>query len=343
MDRICTSLQAAGHDVTLVGRLLPDSPELIARPYQQHRIACRYHEGKTFYAEYNWKLWRTLRTWGYDTICAVDLDTLLAGTLLHRPGTKLVYDAHEWFSETPEVAPRRFIRAAWRRVGRALVPRTDARYTVGSELARTLEQDYRVPFETVRNVPRRAETSINENTGGVILYQGMLNPGRGLEEAITAMHSLPDHVLWIVGSGPEQDRLKQLAERLAVTDRVRFTGFQPPHKLIQFTRQSWLGINLLCADSLSYYYSLANKSLDYVQAGLPSLQMDYPEYRTLNERYGCFALLTELTADAVVARVQALARDAAAYRQLQQNCRAAAKELCWEQEEKVLLSIYDRL
>ncbi|WP_116105489.1 glycosyltransferase [Lewinella sp. IMCC34191] len=340
MDRICTSLQAAGHDVTLVGRLLPGSPPLSDRPYRQHRITCRHHGGKRFYGEYNWKLWRTLRSWEYDVICAVDLDTLVAGTLLHRRGTKLVYDAHEWFSETPEVAPRPLIRGTWRGIGKALVPRTDARYTVGTELAVALEQDYGVPFGTVRNVPRLTDTAIKENTGGVILYQGMLNPGRGLEEAITAMTALPDHHLLIVGSGPEEERLHLLTRELDVTDRVTFAGFHRPDKLAEFTQRAWLGLNLLRADSLSYYYSLANKSLDYVQAGLPSIQMDYPEYRSINDRYGCYALLSELNADALIAQVKHLAENRDAYRQMHQNCLLAAEELCWEREEQKLLSIY---
>ncbi|PPK86417.1 glycosyltransferase involved in cell wall biosynthesis [Neolewinella xylanilytica] len=340
MDRICSSLQAAGHAVTLVGRWLPESPPLPEKTYRQHRVRCRYNVGKRFYGEINWRLWRTVRNWDYDVICAVDLDSLLAGTLLHRPGTKLVYDAHEWFSETPEVAPRPLIRGTWRGLGRALVPRTDARYTVGPELAKMLETDYGVAFDTVRNVPRRGQYLNKENTGGVILYQGMLNPGRGLEVAIGAMQFLPDHALWIVGSGPERARLEELAAGMGIVDRVRFVGFQPPEKLPEFTLQAWLGINLLRADSQSYYYSLANKSLDYIQAHLPSIQMDYPEYRALHDRYQCFSLLPELSAPALAAQIRALAENPEAYRQLQTNCRLAAEELCWEREEAKLLAIY---
>ena len=343
MDRICTTLVEDGHEVTLVGRELPNSAPLADKLYAQYRIRCRYTVGKRFYAEYNYRVWRTVRQWDYDIICAVDLDTLLAGTLLRGASAKLVYDAHEWFSETPEVVHRPLIRGSWRGLGRALVPRTDARYTVGPELAKELENDYGCAFATVRNVPRRTVESITENSGGVILYQGMLNPGRGLEEAITAMGSLPDLRLWIVGSGPEEQNLHRLADRLGVSERVWFAGFRPPEELPELTRQAWLGLNLLRADSPSYYYSLANKSLDYVQAGLPSVQMDFPEYRALNDRYGCYVLLEELTPAALSACIRQLTVDGAAYRTLRENCRAAAKELCWEREAPKLLAIYRRL
>ena len=79
MDRICTSLVKAGYEVTLVGRLLPDSKPLPRRPYSTHRIACKNHAGKAFYLEYNWRLWRVLSQWDFNVICSVDLDTLVAG------------------------------------------------------------------------------------------------------------------------------------------------------------------------------------------------------------------------------------------------------------------------
>ncbi|THH41531.1 glycosyltransferase family 4 protein [Neolewinella litorea] len=343
MHRICGSLQGAGHSVTLVGRELPDSPALPDRPYHQHRLKCRYLRGKRFYAEYNLRLWRLLRGWEFDVICAADLDTLPAGSWLTRARGKLVYDAHEWFSETPEVFARPLVRGLWRGLGKALVPHTDARYTVGPELARQLEVEYRMPFAVVRNLPSRVEFPKHENTGGVILYQGMLNPGRGLEVAMAALSDLPGCKLWIVGSGPERQALEALAQRTGVADRVWFAGFRPPHELPEITRNAWLGINLLEASSPSYYFSLANKSLDYVQAGLPSVQMDFPEYRNLQERYHCFSLLPELTAPALAAVIQGLRDNKPAYDRLRHNCELAAEELCWEREEPRLLEIYEGL
>ena len=343
MIRICGTLAEAGYHVTLIGRELPDSPEMVERPFRQHRIRCRHHTGKLFYAEYNYRLWRELRDWTYDVICAVDLDTLLAATLLRRSDTRIVYDAHEWFSETPEVAQRPLIRGAWRGLGRALVPRTDARYTVGPALAARLAADYGVPFETVRNVPRRSDQPLSENSGGVILYQGMLNPGRGLDVAIRAVASLSDCELWIVGDGPERPALESLSQDLQVQDRVHFKGFHPPSELASFTRRAWLGINLLAGDSQSYYYSLANKSLDYIQAGLPSVQMDFPEYRAINAKYQTFLLLPECTAPALVAKIRALRHDPARYALLRQSCVRAAADLCWESEAPGLLAIYRSL
>ena len=343
MHRICSTLQAAGHEVTLVGRLLPDSPTLPERTYRTHRLPCRATAGKRFYLEFNYRLYRFLRAVEKEVICAVDLDTLLPAVLLRSTKVKVVYDAHEWFSETPEVVKRPVVRALWRGMGRGLVPRTDARYTVGQTISEQLERDYGEPFQVVRNAPFKYNESYEEKAGGVIIYQGMLNPGRGLDVAIKALIELPECSLTIVGSGPEEDRLRSLVATLSIQDRVEFMGFQPPERLPELTSRAWLGINLLAGESPSYYYSLANKSLDYVQAGLPSLQMDFPEYRLLQQQYGVFALLEEFSVAAFVRVVRQLLDQPEQYAALRQNCMRAADELCWEAEAPKLRAVYAAL
>jgi glycosyltransferase involved in cell wall biosynthesis len=171
----------------------------------------------------------------------------------------------------------------------------------------------------------------------------MVNPGRGLPEAVTAMIPLPHNDLLIVGDGPELQRIIDHADHVGVASRTHFTGLQPPDRLPAYTDSAWLGLNLLEADSPSYYYSLANKSLDYLQAGLPSIQMDFPEYRRINERYDCFLLLPRLDARLLADTIESLRRDPERYTRLRQNCLRAAKDLCWEREAPRLLAIYEKL
>ena len=170
-----------------------------------------------------------------------------------------------------------------------------------------------------------------------------MNPGRGLEVAIEAMDGLPDCELWIAGSGPEEADLRRLAGGSEYPGRVRFLGFVAPEELPALTEQAWLGLNLLDAVSPSYYYSLANKALDYVQAGVPSVQMDFPEYRAINREFGCYALLTQLTVEALAAEIDGLVRSPARYEALREGCAAAGAVLCWEKEQGILLDLWMNL
>ncbi len=346
MQRICRSLCLAGHEVTLIGRKLPRSRPLRTELYLQHRIACYFQKGKAFYLEYNLRLLAFLLREPFDIVCGVDLDTLVPALLAsRRNGARCVYDAHEYFSEVPEVVSRPIVKWIWEKVAAWAIPRVDAAYTVGDALARQLATRYGKPFSVVRNVPyKRPHVPGHEvPRRPVLLYQGALNEGRGLECALEAMLSLPEAELWLAGEGDLSGKLRAMASDLGLDGRVKFLGLVEPEALDKLTDQASLGLNLLENRGLSYYYSAANKAYDYIQAGLPSLQMNFPEYRSLNERYGVFCLLEDLRPDRIAREIQRLFRDPEHYSTLAAACRKAAGELNWEKEEKALRDIYSRL
>ncbi len=343
MQRICRSLARAGYEVTLLGRRRPHSRPLQAEPYHQLRLQCRYDRGKLFYLEYNLELFRYLRTHPFDAVCAVDLDTALPVVLAARlTGKPCLYDAHEYFTEVPEIVRRPFIRRIWEAVGQLTVPAFDRAYTVGPALADLLEARYGLPFAVIRNVPQRRLPPVLDSLPErpIILYQGALNEGRGLEQAIRAMEYLQEGELWLAGEGDLSQELRQLTRRLRLQERVRFLGYLRPDDLWRITSSAKIGLNLLENNALSYYYSLANKAFDYIQAALPSLQMDFPEYRRLNDEYHVFFLLDQLTPERIALALQRLLQDEGLYKQLQRNCLQAAEELHWEREEEKLLAIY---
>jgi len=359
MMRICGSLAKAGHEVELVGRLRPGSPPLPEMPYRQTRLLCYFEKGKLFYIEYNLRLLIWLLFRRFDALCAIDLDTILPclwASRLHRK--PCVYDAHEYFTEVPEVARRPRIRRIWERVARYAIPRMKRCYTVGDCLAGILSERYRVPFASIRNVPSPVPPNSSSALGNsaelefggtgarspkIILYQGALNEGRGLETAIEAMQEIEGAVLWLAGEGDLSANLREKVAQLGLAQKVRFLGFVLPKELPGITEQAWIGLNLLENKGLSYYYSLANKAFDYIQAGLPSVQMDFPEYRKLNEDWQVFELVAGPEVETLRQAIRKLLHDTAHYQKLQEHCRKAAATLNWEQEEQKLLALYERL
>ena len=347
MIRICSSLQAAGHEVTLVGRLRRNSLELVDRPFKQDRIFCWFERGKFFYLEYNLRLLYYLWRHSAHVVNAIDLDTLLPGYLLSRlrQQTVCVYDAHEYFTEVPEVTRRPLVRRIWSTLADWIIPQLNYAYTVGPALAELFTERYGTPFEVIRNVPIPRTPKVRPDTvERIILYQGMLNEGRGLETAVEAMELLPSEFkLVLVGSGDVEAELRQMVEQRHLQARVQFTGFVRPDELPKYTNEAWLGLNLLENTGLSYYYSLANKAFDYIQAGLPSVQMDFPEYRALHEEYGCFLLLERLEPSDLAHLILEIVASTTTYDQLVQNNLKAAQQLNWDSEEQQLLDFYQRV
>ena len=344
MIRICSSLAKAGYKVLLVGRKRPSSIELNKQPFEQKRLNCFFQSGKLFYLEYNIRLFLYLLFSPFDILCAVDLDTILPCLYASKWKRKLcVYDAHEYFTEVPEVVRRPAIKKVWERIANHAIPKIPNCYTVGPELANIFEKTYGPKFETIRNVPFSQKEEAKPSAPPVILYQGALNEGRGLEQAIQAMKHLEGVELWLAGEGDLSQPLRQLVQEEDLATKVRFLGFVPPNKLKDITLKASIGLNLLENKGLSYYYSLANKAFDYIQAGVPSITMDFPEYRSLNEEYATFILLDVLSAEKIAESILQLLEDKDLYHQLRLNCLEAKQVLTWEQESEKLLAFYANL
>ncbi len=124
MIRIATTLVNSGYTVCLVGRLRSNSQSLKEQPFAQKRLRCWFDKGKFFYLEYNWRLFFYLLWRRLDAIGSIDLDTLLAGYLLSKLKRKpCIYDAHEYFTEVPEVVERPAIQRVWERLAQGIIPR----------------------------------------------------------------------------------------------------------------------------------------------------------------------------------------------------------------------------
>lgn len=345
MIRICRSLQEAGYQVTLVGRQKPESVPLIARNFAQQRIHCPIRRGWLFYAVFNLQLFWKLLSSRADIICAVDLDTLLPAFLAAKiKRSKLVYDAHEYFTEVPELVNRPLVQRIWSVLANWLIPKADLAYTVGPALADIFERKYRKAFGVVRNLPLSGKTHPDPpqaHPTPILLYQGMLNEGRGLEAIIDTLPLLPGQViLWLAGEGDRSASLREQVAAAGLQHRVIFHGLLAPEALRQLSAKAAIGLNLLENKGLNYYYSLANKAFDYIQAGIPSLQMQFPEYERLQEQWGVFRLVPDLSPDTLAAAIRDLLDDPEQWEALRRNCLLAAKTLCWENEVPVLLELY---
>lgn len=347
MIRICKSLVKEGFNVTLIGRKLKKSKPLQDQLFQQIRLNCFFEKGKMFYLEYNIRLFFFLLRNNWDAICAIDLDTILPAFYVSKwKGKKMIYDAHEYFTEVPEVAKRTRVKAVWEWVAQHTIPRIQYCYTVGNSLATIFRERYGTHFEVIRNVPFASnfEQPISNNRAKkIILYQGALNEGRGLEEMIEAMTEIENAELWLLGEGDLSCFLRDKTKQLQIENDVKFLGFLFPNELKKITPKATIGINLLKNTSLNYYYSLANKTFDYVQAGIPAIHMKFPEYENIMKEYQVGILIDNLKKDTLIKSVNELLQDDDLYHLLHSNCIKAREEWNWDYEEKKLIQFYENV
>jgi len=176
MIRICSTLVEFGYQVTLVGREKKSSKALVERPFQQIRLKVSAEKGKFFYYQFHRALKQWLLSQKMDILYAVDLDTLLACAQVHqkKKDLKLVYDAHEYFTEVPELLGRPIVKKIWEQIANYGIPKADVCMTVSETLGEVLAQKYGQKFHIVRNVPTiKPLPTLPQIHPKIILYQGL--------------------------------------------------------------------------------------------------------------------------------------------------------------------------
>ncbi len=140
-------------------------------------------------------------------------------------------------------------------------------------------------------------------TGLALLSVGRLVPLKGHHLVIEALVELPEAIYLLVGEGPEQGRLRALAERLGVAGRVRFLGKLPHHSLAEVYGAADVLIHP------SSHEGLPNAPLEAIACGTPVVATDIPGPREIVTHGSAGVLMRERTAGAVVVAVRQLLAD----------------------------------
>jgi glycosyltransferase involved in cell wall biosynthesis len=343
MMRICKTLATSGYDVLLVGRKRKKSTALLPQPYIQKRLFCFFETGKLFYIEYNIRLFFYLLFVKMDTICAIDLDTILPCLFVSKiRRKKRVYDAHELFCEMDEIVNRPQVYKVWKWIEKFSVPKFKYGYTIGESYAEEFKKMYAVDYAVVRNATMLVPFEKKDETKKFILYQGAVNEGRCFEQLIPAMQFV-DATLIVCGEGNFFEQAKQLAKVNNVESKIIFEGYVEPTRLKDFTSIAYIGITLFSSKGKSNYLSMANRFFDYMHHAVPQICMDYPEYRKANDTFEIALLLNQISVDSIAKGLNELLHNDELHQRLTKNCFAARNVYCWQTQEIVLKKIYETI
>lgn len=340
IQKIYQSLTNHGYEVELVGRHLKSSMEF-SKNYNYQRLKLWFNEGFLFYANLNIRLFFKLMSSKVEVLYANDLDVLpanyLAAQLKRKP---LIYDSHEYFTEVPELVSRPRIKKVWERLEQWMLPNLKHCITVTPKIAHIYQNKYGVEFKVVRNFPILDEIKELDKCD-YIIYQGALNVGRGLEELIAAMPKV-NAKLWVAGVGDIERSLKEKVKELSLQEKVIFLGRLNPEELKPYTQKARLGVSIERKVGLNYTYALPNKIFDYLHSNTPVLYSDLVEVKETLTGFTVGEELQSYEPDLLAKQLNAMFQSDQ-YEVWKENCKLAAKEFNWQQEEKVLLSTFEDL
>ncbi len=359
VDKVIKSLQTLGFQIILIGRKLKNSKTINRRKYKTIRMRLLFNKGILFYGEYNIRLFFLLIFKRVNILLANDLDTLLANYLAYifkkyifRQKVFLIYDSHEYFTEVPELNGRTFAKNAWLFIEKIILPKIKYAYTVCQSIADEYQNKYGIEMQIIRNFPlcidknfeniaRQKARALKQsfNNRKIILYQGALNIGRGLEEAVLSMQFVKHAVLLIIGEGDIEKELKNIVHEYKLNKKVYFTGKIPLEELNSFTKIADIGLVLQKDLSLSYRYVLPNRLFDYLQAEVPVLASRLPEIEQVVNKTKSGILIEQITPQLIAEKINYLLDSPQILNNFKENARKVKNEYCWEKEEIKLKNI----
>ncbi len=273
-----------------------------------------------------------------------------------RSGAQLVYDAHELF---PEMANRwvRLRKRYWSRLEGRLLPRADLAITVNELIAEEMARRYKVkPLLVLLNCPDppptfdpagrynliREQLSLSAETP-IVLYQGWMSEGRGLENLVRSAPMLREGAAVVfMGYGEYQAALERLAAESGA-GRVHFIPAVPQRDLLAYCASADVGVIPYQAVDLNNYYTSPNKLFDFIQAGLPIVASDLPYVRkvVVGDDLGVVAKLDRPEDYAAAINGVLSLPDQAA--RLHDNLRRAAPKYTWSAQAAKLGGAYQSL
>ena len=220
-------------------------------------------------------------------------------------------------------------------------------------------KEYGAPFmpTIVRNVPsfeeyqpsqvlRQYVARRNADIRHICLHQGGISPGRGLEVVVRSLQHLTQDVgLVLLGGGKKEyiDQLWNHAEDLGVAERLFRHAPVDHDDLFPLTCSADIGIIIYRNVARNNYYCAPNKLCEYAASGLPAVGADLPPIRDFFEEYRTGELFDGQDEVSLAEAVNRILRDEQLRKQYRANSLKAGKIMCWENESKALIGLYEKL
>lgn len=280
----------------------------------------------------------------------------LAARLRRKP---LIFDAHELpLENNPNFTRWRRLTALAKRLFAAALPYCTGIIATSAPTVQAIRQDYHISDITlVRNFPPyrgvqrserlRQHLGLNQEVR-LALFQGYLQPNRGLNWLVQAAPFLDPNIVIIIMGQDQRGTKAQLEALIAekrVADRVKIIPAVPYAELLDWTASADIGLNLVSPNyAKAGKVMLPNKLFEYLMAGLPILTSSSDSVSEFITAYDVGRFIDSLEPEHISTAINEMLADKEALTLMSRNGLEAAKnELNWEKEKESLLELYSRI
>ena len=286
----------------------------------------------------------------FDILHCNDLNSLPIGIIIKKFFNKnviIVYDAHEYETETHGLSGIQ--QSLARFLEKFFIKYADKIITVSSGIADEYARLYDVQKPAlVLNTPhykKIEKKDLFRKTFGIskeqtiFLYQGNLGKGRGIEILLDTFKALDSsRVIVFMGYGQLEGWIKEKAKK---HENIYFHEAMNPAILLDYTSSADFGIATIEDSCLSYHYCLPNKMFEYIMAEVPVIVSSLPEMKKVVEDNYVGIVAKDNTIDGLKnAILDAIKLDKV---KMSSSLKMLKKVYSWEEQEKVLLEVYEGL
>lgn len=351
--RHCALLVEQGWTVHVVARKKTDSSVLPVLPFRVTRFSMLFQSGPLFYFFFNFRLFFFLLFRSTSVIWSNDIDTLVPCALVSKlKKKKLVFDAHELFTEVPELQNASVKKKIWLYVERIFTRKADMLITVNQSLAHQFYQRYGLNYNVIRNVPSRLqiEKKITKSSLHIpddallcVLQGSGLNVGRGLIETLQALSLVSNVHLMVIGSGNALEEAKKCCILLELERRVHFIPRIPYAEMMSYTQIADIGLAYDTHACLNFQLALPNKIFDYFQAGIAVLCGPQPEIKHLVDQYDCGRAMDFVNPEEIAQHLAYFSSHREELKEYKGRSRQAAQTETWDNEKTKLIELLKQL
>ncbi len=287
----------------------------------------------------------------YDIYHSNDLNTMPQGWVSAKWRIKkkpLIYDSHEvQTSRTGYESP------FYEKFEKFFIKRMDSMMVENATRAKYNEDLYGFYPYVLHNYPTEGISEVTDKVDlhkmlglppeeKILLYQGGVQTGRGLENLVEAYPKFKEGTLVFIGDGKIKDKLQAMVKERQLEDGIKFIPKVPLKDLPKYTKNGYLGFQVLNNVCFNHYSASSNKLFEYMMAEVPVVACDFPEIKAVVEENNIGVTVDSHNPDDIARGVNYILEHPEQREVFSKNCIPARKKYNWEKEQFNLLEVYQQ-
>ncbi|MGL5353173.1 MAG: glycosyltransferase [Clostridium sp.] len=281
-----------------------------------------------------------------------DLNTLPQGIICSKILRRriLIYDSHEVQTSRTGYGKQVYY------IERILIKFIDKMIMTNETRAKYVQNLYKIEMpEVVQNYPfYSGDESIKnkydlykileiERDKPILLYQGGMQQGRGLDKIVEAIDKFNNGVTVFIGDGKLKPTIVNMVKERNLEEKVRFIDKVPVDELKYYTANAYLGFQVLNNVCFNHYSACSNKLYEYIMSEVPVVACSFPEIKRVVDESKIGICIDSHSESEIARAVNELLENKKLHEKYKKNCIRAKEKYNWNNEKKQFAKIYNNL